>query len=61
MSIVDPEARKKELYALEEYFHDECPLIYLHVQPNTYAMSNDHDFGARSDERFAVHYIKKLS
>ena len=51
----------KELYALEEYFHDECPLIYLHVQPNTYAMSNDHDFGARSDERFAVHYIKKLS
>ena len=61
MSIMDPEARKKELYALEEYFHDECPLIYLHVQPNTYAMSNDHDFGARSDERFAVHYIKKLS
>ena len=41
----------KELHALEEYFHDECPLIYLHVQPNTYAMSNDHDFGARADER----------
>jgi peptide/nickel transport system substrate-binding protein len=61
MSIMDQEERKKELHKLEAYFHDQCPLIYLHMQPNTYAMSNDHDFKARVDERFPVYYIQKLS
>jgi peptide/nickel transport system substrate-binding protein len=61
MSIMDQEERRKEINALEAYFHDECPLIYLHVQPNTYAMSNDHDFNARTDERMPVHYIKKIA
>jgi ABC-type transport system substrate-binding protein len=61
MSIMDREEREKEINALEAYFHDECPLIYLHVQPNTYAMTNDHDFKARPDERMPVYYIKKLA
>lgn len=61
MTLTDPEERVQQVRQLMAYFHDECPFIYLHVQPNTYAMSNDHDFKARADERLVVHDIKKLS
>ncbi len=59
-SIVDKQKRLKELHDLEAYFHEQCPFIWLHVQPNTYAMSTDHDFKARVDERLTVTQMKKI-
>jgi len=59
-SIVDKQKRLKELHELEAYFHEQCPFIWLHVQPNTYAMSTDHDFKARVDERLTVTKMKKI-
>jgi ABC-type transport system substrate-binding protein len=60
MSVVDPDERLKELQALEGYFNEQCPFIWLHVQPNTYGMSSDHDFKARADERMIVKGLKKV-
>jgi peptide/nickel transport system substrate-binding protein len=58
-SIVDKDKRLKELHALESYFHEQCPFIWLHLQPNTYAMSNDHNFKARTDEYLVLSGLKK--
>ena len=61
MAINDVAARLKELQALEAYFHEQCPFIWLHAQPNTYAMAPDIDFKARADELMPVHTIKKIA
>ena len=60
MIIVDTDERLKELHALEAYFNEQCPFIWLHVQPNTYGMSSDHDFKARADERLIVKGLKRV-
>jgi len=59
-TIVDRNDRLKELQALETYFHEQCPFIWLYLQPNSYGMSSDHDFKARSDEFLNVSGIKKI-
>lgn len=61
MAINDVPGRLKELQALEAYFHEQCPFIWLHAQPNTYAMSADIDFKARADEMMPVHTLKRIS
>jgi peptide/nickel transport system substrate-binding protein len=58
-TIVDRKKRLKELNDLEAYFHEQCPFIYLHLQPNTYAMSNDNNFKARTDEYLILSNLKK--
>ena len=59
-TIVDKGKRLKEVQAMEAYFHEQCPFIWLHLQPNTYAMSNDHDFRARADEYLLVSNLRKI-
>lgn len=40
-----------------EIIHDEAPWIFLHLQPNTYGVSLDHDWKARPDEMIPLWYV----
>ncbi len=59
-SIVDKKKRLSELHAMEAYFHEQCPFIWLHLQPNTYGMNSDNSFKARTDEYLILQNLKKL-
>ncbi|MEW6262419.1 MAG: ABC transporter substrate-binding protein [Thermodesulfobacteriota bacterium] len=59
-AIIDNDERLKELRALMAYFNEQCPFIWTHAQPNTYGMSNDHNFQARKDEMMDLRGLKKV-
>ncbi len=44
-----------------EIIHDEAPWVFLHLQPNTYGVSLDHDWKARPDEMIPLWYVNKTA
>jgi peptide/nickel transport system substrate-binding protein len=43
-----------------EHVHEEAPWIFLHLQPNTYGVSLDHDWQGRPDEMIPLWYVNQV-
>jgi peptide/nickel transport system substrate-binding protein len=43
-----------------EIIHDEAPVMFLHLQPNTYGVSLDHDWQARPGEMIPLWYVNQV-
>lgn len=43
-----------------EIIHEDAPWIFLHLQPNTYGVSLDHDWQARPDEMIPLWYVNQI-
>ena len=44
-----------------EIIREAAPWVFLHLQPNTYGASTDHDWNARPDEMIPLWYTSRLS
>ena len=44
-----------------EIIHEEAPWVFLHLQPNTYGSSTNHDWQARPDEMIPLWYTNRLA
>jgi peptide/nickel transport system substrate-binding protein len=40
--------------------HEQCPMLYLHLQPNAYGVNRAYNWEARSDEMIPVFDVKKI-
>lgn len=56
----DPEKRKALLSKINALLHQECPVIYLHVQPNAYGVNRAYSWNAREDEMIPLFDVKKV-
>lgn len=43
------------------FIHEDAPWVFLHLQPNTYGVSANHDWEARPDEMIALWYLKRTA
>jgi peptide/nickel transport system substrate-binding protein len=57
---VDPAKREALLHKIMGMLHEQCPMIYLHVQPNAYGVNRAYDWEARPDEMIPLHDVKKV-
>jgi peptide/nickel transport system substrate-binding protein len=55
-----PEKRKQIFSKTMAILHDECPMIYLHVQPNAYGVNRAYSWEAQPDEMIPVFDVKKI-
>ena len=40
--------------------HEQCPMLYLHLQPNAYGVNRAYNWEARSDEMIPLYDVKKI-
>jgi peptide/nickel transport system substrate-binding protein len=55
IGTVDPEKREELCYELQEYMHDEVPLIFLYFQVDYYGVSNRLDWTPEANERIYIY------
>lgn len=60
-STGDQQERVEIYQKASEIIHEEAPWIFLHLQPNPYGASMDHDWSARPDEMIPLTYINKTA
>lgn len=58
-STVDREERVGLYQEAGEIIREEAPWIFLHLQPNPYGATLDHDWAARPDEMIPLTYVNK--
>lgn len=59
-STADQDERVTLYRAACEHVHEEAPWIFLHLQPNTYGVSLDHDWQGRPDEMIPLWYVNQV-
>ena len=43
------------------FIHDDAPWVFLHLQPNTYGASSNHDWEGRPDELIPLWYLSRTA
>ena len=43
------------------FIHEDAPWVFLHLQPNTYGASSDHDWEGRPDELIPLWYLNRTA
>jgi peptide/nickel transport system substrate-binding protein len=57
---VDQDKRRGLLQRAMSILHEQCPMIFLHVQPNAYGVSRGCTWEARSDEMIPLSDVKSV-
>jgi len=57
----DQQERREIYRKAGEIIHEEAPWIFLHLQPNPYGATLDHDWQSRPDEMIPLTYVNKTA